>query len=111
MAAMIAPGRARPDVLSAAWDVLGACDEVRSAGERFDELTRNGQRPVDWDAFTSWRDGRYAPAHAALAAAVATFTMLLGRVSGDAVALAERIVAADITASLTSELAVTGRAA
>lgn len=104
---MPAPGGARPDVVSAAWDVLTARDEVASAGEQFDELTCNRQRPA-WEAFTRWRDGLYVPAHAALASAVATFTVLVGRAVGDPVAAAERIVTADID---TAVLASSGRGA
>ncbi|WP_129668559.1 hypothetical protein [Phytoactinopolyspora endophytica] len=92
----------RPDVVTAAWDVLTAHDEIRRTGTEFDALTRDRRgRPIDWDAFCRWRDVDYVPAHALLASALATLTALVGSWSGDAIGFCERLVAADVDASLT----------
>lgn len=98
--AMVAPGAARPGVVSAAWDLLAARDEVASAGEQFDGLTRNRQERLPWEGFTAWRDGLYVPAQAALASAVVTFTVLVDWATGDPALVAERIVASDIDAAV-----------
>ncbi|NDL60974.1 hypothetical protein [Phytoactinopolyspora mesophila] len=88
-------GEPRPDVVTAAWSVLATHDELARVRAELRKV-RHG----DWASFARWRERGYVPAVACWASAVATLVALIGPVRVDPVTLAERLVAADIAASL-----------